>query len=201
MTEATAELAELKASLRREAAARRAAIPPERRHAAAGAVARHAASIAPHGEGAVVSGYAAIGDELDAFPALAGLHGLGITLALPVVVGRGAPLLFRRWRPGDPLTASGRFAIREPSSDAAVVEPGILLVPLLAFDESGNRLGYGAGHYDRTLAALRARGRVLAVGLAFEAQRAPRVPVGPRDQPLDCIVTEEGVVFPRGAPA
>lgn len=138
-----------------------------------------------------VSAYYPIGGEIDPLPLYAALLARGLTGGLPVVVGKGKPLLFRRWRPGDALVP-GVLGIGVPPSDAPMVEPDLLLVPLLAFDRRGYRLGYGGGFYDRTLAARRARGPVLAIGVAFAAQEIPTVPVGPGDQRLDWIATERG---------
>src|SRR5690606_198485 len=118
--------------------------------------------------GWAVSGYWPVGNELDIRALLTQLHGEGMQIALPVVQGRGKPLLFRRWRPGDALVAAG-FGLSEPSPDAPELVPRLVLAPLLAVDPHGNRLGFGAGYYDLTLAALRACGLVTAVGIAFEA--------------------------------
>ncbi len=139
--------------------------------------------------GPVVSGFFPIGDEIDPRPLMARLAAAGRTLCLPVTPRRGLPLSFRVWRDGDPLH-SRPFGLLEPGPDAATVEPDLLLVPLLAFDAAGRRIGYGGGFYDRTLAGLRARRAVRAVGVAYEGQRCDRVPAGPTDERLDAIVTE-----------
>ena len=136
-----------------------------------------------------LAGYWPLGSELDVLPLLAHIHEAGRTAALPVSGPRGTPLTFRAWTPGTPLR-EGRFGIREPADGAPPAVPAIVLVPLLAFDRRGHRLGYGAGYYDRTLAGLRAGGTVLAVGVGFAAQEVECVPHGPHDQPLDWIVTE-----------
>jgi 5-formyltetrahydrofolate cyclo-ligase len=141
----------------------------------------------------VVSGFWPIGDEIDVVPTLLRLGQLGATLALPVVVGRGEPLLFRRWLPGEALESAG-FGTRVPSRASAELEPDVLLVPLLAADVTGNRLGYGAGYYDMTLRALRARKPVTAVGVAFDVQIVDMVPVIERDQRLDWVVTERRTI-------
>ena len=117
---------------------------------------------------------------------------------MPVVAGRGKPLVMRAWAWGESL-GSGVWGIREPKPEAAEVEPDILLVPLLAFDRLGHRIGYGAGYYDRTIAHLRSRKPVTAVGLAFAAQEVPTVPVTPRDAPLDLVLTEREVIDLRGS--
>ena len=142
--------------------------------------------------GDVVSAYWPLRDELDIRTLLTALQGEGMLCALPVVAGKAMPLVFRRWRPGDALV-SASFGLAEPPSAAPTVDPRVLLIPLLAVDTDGNRLGYGAGYYDRTLAALRARGPVIAVGMAFEAQRVAALPVDGYDQKLDWLVTEQSV--------
>ena len=141
--------------------------------------------------GGVVAGFWPIGDEIDPLPLMTALEKAGHALALPVVIARAEPLIFRRWRIGAPLEA-GPHRTLHPQPDAGQVEPDMVLTPLLGFDGRGGRLGYGGGYYDRTLEGLRARRSVLAVGLAFAAQRVERVPVEAGDQALDWIVTEEG---------
>jgi 5-formyltetrahydrofolate cyclo-ligase len=110
-----------------------------------------------------------------------------------VIAGRGAPLVMRPWKLDEPLDR-GQWGIREPKADAAEVEPDILLVPLLAFDRAGHRIGYGAGYYDLTIAALRERKPIIAIGLAFAAQEVPAVPATPRDARLDLVLTEREVI-------
>ncbi len=139
--------------------------------------------------GRPVSAYWPKGDELDPRPLMAALDALDHQIGLPVVVQPGAPLLFRRWRPGDDLEPAG-YGLHEPAADQAQVIPQVLFVPLLAFDREGYRLGYGGGFYDRSLAELRSRGAVLAIGLAYAGQEIARVPHGPEDQRLDRIVTD-----------
>lgn len=136
-----------------------------------------------------VAGYWPLGSELDVLPLLRRLHGQGRTVALPVSGPRGTPLVFRSWEP-DCAMATGRYGIAECGEDRPVVVPAVLLVPMLAFDRAGHRLGYGAGYYDRTLADLRRRGPVLAVGVAYAGQEVGAVPRGGFDEPLDWIVTE-----------
>lgn len=140
--------------------------------------------------GGIVGGYWPIGDEMDVVPLLAALQGRGVALALPVVEAPGRPLSFRAWRPGDAM-APGAHGIAAPLPGAATVVPSLLLVPLLAFDREGWRLGYGAGYYDRTLEALAAAGRaVMAVGVAYAAQEVPEVPHDGGDVRLNALVTE-----------
>ncbi|HYD97791.1 MAG TPA: 5-formyltetrahydrofolate cyclo-ligase [Alphaproteobacteria bacterium] len=177
-----------KARLRAEMRRGRAAVP-EPALAAEAAALRLIAALRP-GPGRVVAGYAAIGSELQAWPALARAHAAGAACALPVVLGAGQALEFRRWSPGAPLVA-GAFGAAVPPPDAEPVSPDLVLVPLLAFDRRGWRLGYGGGYYDRTLEALRAAGPVTAVGFGFSAQEAAAVPHEATDQRLDWIVTPE----------
>ena len=137
----------------------------------------------------VVGGYWPLGSELDVRPALLHLKNRGRGVALPVSGPRGTALEFRDWDAGEEPVL-GRYGIMEPAAGRTVVHPAVLLVPLLAFDRTGHRLGYGAGYYDRTLDALRAAGPVLAVGVAFAAQEIVAVPCADHDQRLDWIVTE-----------
>lgn len=138
---------------------------------------------------AVVAGYWPIGSELDVRPVLPRLDLDGFTCALPVVAGRGEPLLFRRWTPQVPMERTG-LGILAPAAGEPEVEPDALLVPLLAFDRAGFRLGYGAGFYDRTLERLRRIKPVTAIGIGFAAQEVETVPRDRYDEPLDWIVTE-----------
>ena len=140
---------------------------------------------------AAIAGYAAIGDEIDPLPLLRVLAA-GHVCALPRVEGARA-LSFRRWRPGDALTA-GPYGIPAPSGELPEVAPDIVLTPLLAFDGDGYRLGYGGGYYDAALAAMRLARPILAVGLAFAGQQMAHVARESWDQPLDLVVTEQGLV-------
>jgi len=187
------DIASAKIALRRQVLAARAALPAARRAASSAAacerfLANFGAALAGPPR-PVVSGYWPLADELDLRPLLARLDALGQPLALPVVIARGRPLEFRAWRPGDALVR-GTMGIGQPSASAASVTPGIVIAPLVAFDRFGDRLGHGAGYYDRTLAALREAGTVLAIGIAFDAQEIESVPTTPSDQRLDAIVTE-----------
>ncbi|MBE3639904.1 5-formyltetrahydrofolate cyclo-ligase [Mangrovicoccus sp. HB182678] len=185
-------MAAAKAAIRAEAKARRAAA-----HGSTDPAPAHAALAALLGAsaGQIVAGYAPIGTEIDPLPALAPLAATH-RLCLPVTHGRGRPLSFRAWVPGQALGPAG-FGTSAPL-EAPELVPRVLVVPLLAFDRLGGRMGYGAGHYDRTLAMLRARGPVQAWGLAYAAQEFDALPQEPTDQPLDGIVTEQGVL--RSAP-
>ncbi len=131
--------------------------------------------------------------EINPLPLMKKLAEGGATLALPVVAGRGKPLIMRAWRWGEPLD-EGVWGIREPKPEAPEVEPDILLVPLLAFDRAGNRIGYGAGYYDMTIARLRARKPITAIGIAFAIQEVPAVPATERDERLDLVLTENEVI-------
>ena len=115
----------------------------------------------------------------------------GFRTCLPVVTPLGNPLTFRAWAPGQPLVAR-TWGIREPADDAAEIEPDVLLIPLLAFDRRGVRLGYGGGYYDRTLETLRARKRVTAIGLGFAEQEVAQAPCGRHDQRLDWVLLPDG---------
>ncbi len=186
-----------KEQLRREAMARRDALPPDARQAAAEAIAARQFPLAIM-PGMIVSGFMSLKNEINPLPLMRKLAGQGARLALPVVAGRGKPLIMREWVFGEPLVA-GVWGIREPKPEAAVVDPDILVVPLLAFDRAGHRIGYGAGYYDLTLTQLRARNPVIAVGLAFAAQEVAAVPATPRDARLDLVLTEREVLDLRGS--
>jgi len=140
--------------------------------------------------GQAVSGYAAFNSEIDPIRLIETFHCEQSRIALPLVVGPDVPLEFRIWHPDDELE-KGALGIATPKKDAPLLTPSLLLVPLLAFDDRGYRLGYGGGYYDRTLEALRASGPVTTVGLAFEAQRVKKLPVQHHDQRLDWIITEK----------
>ena len=142
----------------------------------------------PPPPGAVVSGFLPIGNEIDLRPLLQALHAKGHPIALPVTPRRGLPLTFRLWIPGGELVEE-QFGTRRPTGSECL--PDFVLVPLLAFDAQGGRLGYGAGFYDRTLATLPGRVRL---GCAFAAQQVDAVPVGPYDIRLDAVATENGII-------
>lgn len=174
----------------------------EARHARAAAFARHGSAAAQRLAAiglefsgvpghAVVSGFSAIGDEIDPFPLLTKLIRDGYRVCLPVMQGRSMPLIFRAWQPGDP-TRAVTWGIDEPLPSAPALDPDVLLVPLLAFDQAGYRLGYGGGFYDRTIAQLRARKPMIAIGLAFDEQRIDSVPHAAYDQKLDWVLTPSG---------
>ena len=145
----------------------------------------------------VASGYLPIRSELDPRPLMTHLAAAGWRLALPVVVAADSPLLFRAYSFGDSLVR-GRFDTEVPAEHKQELQPRLLLVPLLAFDRSGYRLGYGGGFYDRTLSGLRAENQVLAVGVAFAAQEIEQVPRDAMDHRLDWIVTEHEAIAVAG---
>jgi 5-formyltetrahydrofolate cyclo-ligase len=179
-----------KHAIRSSARAVRNAVTAEQRARDAETIARHGLAFLPRTPG-IVAAYHPVRGELDCMPLLRRLVGDGWTLALPVIVG-AAPLAFREWHFGASLDP-GLFGIPAPLAGRPAV-PEVLLVPLLAFDRRGYRLGYGGGHYDRTLAALRGEGGAVAIGLAFDAQEVARVPVCPYDEPLDWILTPSGAL-------
>jgi 5-formyltetrahydrofolate cyclo-ligase len=183
---------DLKATLRREALARREALPPDVRAAAAQTIAARPFPLAVP-PGAIVSGFMPMKSEINPLPLMRALADTGAALALPAVAGKGKPLVMRAYAFGETL-ASGVWGIREPRPDARQVDPDILLVPLLAFDRRGHRIGYGAGYYDMTITALRARKTIVAVGIAFAAQEIAEVPTSPRDARLDLVLTEHEII-------
>jgi 5-formyltetrahydrofolate cyclo-ligase len=140
---------------------------------------------------AVVAGYAAVDREIDPLPLMEALQARGCKLALPVMEGKDEALSFREWKIGDKLVRSpGRHGIPEPTATAPRVEPDVILVPMLAFDRQHNRLGRGGGYYDRTLAGLRKRRKILAIGIAFARQLVEGIPTDAHDAKLDKIVTD-----------
>ena len=182
-------LIESKRALRATMLARRQGLGVDERRAAAEALRDCFRLERPVEVPAVVSGFWPIKDEIDVRPLMTFLHGEGCRLALPVVQGRGERLSFRGWRPGDPLEA-GVFGTLQPSATQETLEPDALLVPLLACDTEGWRLGYGGGFYDRTLDDLRKRRKVTAIGVGFDLQFVPHVPHGAEDQRLDWLLTD-----------
>ena len=194
MTPVPDPLSQAKAALRRHAAERRDRAHDIAAAGAGGALVRHGldrlAAVRPQ----VISGFWSIRSEIDVRPLMLALATTtGAALVLPVVVGRGQRLLFRRWQPGMPLV-EGPFGTAHPAESEPALAPDLLLVPLLAFDRHRHRLGYGAGFYDRTLAGLRANGPVTAVGIAYADQEVAEVPVGDHDERLDLVLTERGLI-------
>jgi 5-formyltetrahydrofolate cyclo-ligase len=185
------DLAALKAEARRAGFARRRAAHGQGLDAAAQE--RLARDLAPFA-GRALAGYMPIRTEIDPLPVMSGWSG---PVGVPVIDGPGLPLRFRAWRPGARLVP-GPFGAAVPE-DGAEILPEVLIVPLVAFDRTGARLGYGGGFYDRTLAILRSGGTVHAVGFAYAAQEAPSLPCEATDLRLDAIVTEAEVLRPRAA--
>ncbi len=188
-----------KARLRAEALERRRSTPPEVRQAFAERLAREGVKFARTEHARIVSAFHPMCDEPDTLPLLAALADEGLLTALPVAGRRGQPLVFRRWKPGDRILL-GAMNIAEPAPESPEVEPDLLFVPLAAFDRRGGRIGFGAGYYDCTLAALRARRAISAVGVAFSTSEVESVPAEPHDEPLDFILTENEWIDARGSP-
>jgi 5-formyltetrahydrofolate cyclo-ligase len=186
-----------KNQVRTAALAHRDALPADLRAAAAEAIAARSFPI-PITPGTIVSGFMPLKSEINPLPLLRKLNSAGARLALPAIRGRGHPLVMRAYAFGDEF-ARGQWGIREPKPEAAEVAPDILIVPLAAFDRAGSRIGYGAGYYDMTIHALRARKPVVAVGIAFAAQEIDRVPITGRDERLDLVLTEREVIDCRGS--
>ena len=182
-------LADYKALIRRDARANRTRARDRAPTDAAQRASRLLMDRVPIPTNAVIAGYIPVRDEFDVLPAMDALLACGNGGAMPVVTGPAQPLLFRRWDRATDMTV-GAYGIAVPVDASPDCQPDVLLVPLLAFDRAGRRIGSGAGYYDRTLAALRARRPVLAVGIAFAAQEAASLPFGRHDQRLDWVVTE-----------
>ena len=178
-----------KSSARAAAFARRKAA----HEGAGGAVAGYLSEVLAGYRGVPLAGYMPMRTEIDPIAAMeeAAAHG---PVGVPVIIGAGQPLKFREWSP-DAAMIKGEFGALIPESGDWMT-PEILIVPLVAFTRAGGRLGYGGGFYDRTLEGLRAQRATLAIGFAYAAQEDPDLPLEPTDQPLDMIVTEEGVILP-----
>ncbi|MDX2259546.1 MAG: 5-formyltetrahydrofolate cyclo-ligase [Hyphomicrobiaceae bacterium] len=182
-----------KTALRADMRARRVEAHAQQRASAGARLAALAAEVAARAPAwpAVVSGFLPIGNEIDVEPLMQALAARGASLALPVIEKKAHPLQFRQWTPGAALETKA-WGIREPGADAVIVEPDLLLVPLLAVDRAGYRLGYGGGFYDRTLARLRAMKPVVAIGVAYDAQLVDAVPRESYDERLDGLLTPSG---------
>lgn len=181
---------ETKAALRSQAHRTRAALPQADRGDAAAAVAAHFFNDIALVPTDVVAVYWRIRDELDCQPILVRLMDSNQTVVLPVVMGDDLPLDLRVWEQGAALEEAG-FGTLAPSDFAPRAEPDVVLMPLLGFDKHGTRLGYGGGYYDRTLAHMNKRPKL--IGLAFAAQELDAIPREEHDVPLDAIITENGV--------
>jgi 5-formyltetrahydrofolate cyclo-ligase len=179
-----------KAALRHEASARRDTLTTAERGRASAIIAERAIAIANSIRPRVIGAYMPIWSEVDSRPVISWAHDNDVAVVLPAVVGATA-LAFRRHRSGDPLDA-GRFGTRAPPAHADTAVPDLVISPMIAFDRSGTRLGYGGGFYDREIARLRSEGhRPVLVGLAFAAQEVLAIPAEPHDARMDWIVTEK----------
>jgi 5-formyltetrahydrofolate cyclo-ligase len=154
-------------------------------------IARHALPLVASGPGGPVAGYWPYKSEADPRPLMAMARGYGRPLALPVI--QHPHVIFRRWIEGVDLADAG-FGTLGPDASADEVVPAVLLVPLAAFDQQGNRIGWGQGHYDRVIARLAAAGELLTIGIAFSFQQVDAVPAEQHDRPLDAVVTELGAI-------
>jgi 5-formyltetrahydrofolate cyclo-ligase len=181
-------LGEIKAAVRAEAFARRKMAFVRRKTSDCSMLADVLSSYS----GRALAGYMPMRTEIDCLPAMAAHKG---PVGVPVILGAGRPLVFRRWSP-EAVMVPGTFGALIPES-GETVEPDVLIVPLLAFDRRGYRLGYGGGFYDRTLERLRAMKSVTAIGFAFSLQEIEIVPIEPTDQKLDLVVTEREVFAPH----
>jgi len=141
----------------------------------------------------VVSGYIPIQSEMDVLPALRSMSLTGLKICVPVILAPKLPLKFRRWTPDCHMEA-GAFGALIPSS-GSWLDPDLIICPLVAFDGAGQRMGYGGGFYDRSLAEMRASRSVTALGFAYAKQETSRLPVEATDERLDGVVTENGVVM------
>lgn len=190
-----------KTDLRRRSLARRDLVTPQEAHDAAAAVARRGLALvrerqAKMGlEAPVVSVYWPIRSELNTRPLIDALAAAAFRVTLPVMHKVRHPLIFRDFTPGDELI-KGPYGLSEPAEDKAVRDPDILFSPLAAFDRRGFRLGYGGGIYDATLAQLRAKKPVAAIGVAYACQETDRVPTEPHDERLDHLLTEGELITP-----
>lgn len=182
-------LHELKTLRRRELRERRRALDDRLRPSAALAAAGHALSAPELTKARAVAVFRGVRDEIDTGPLIASLIAEGRIVLLPRILGRGQPLDFHAWRPGEPLEEVAMGVLQPPAASPRLF-PDLVIAPLLGFDLRGFRLGYGGGFYDRTLAMLRRDRPTPAIGFAFELQRLDEVPAGPFDQRLDRVATE-----------
>lgn len=187
------DIADRKAAARIAASEVRKIAHADRKETAGLALAAKGLDFADVSPGQIVSGFIPYQTEIDTRPLMAKLTAMGVITCLPVVIRNNEPLEFRVWSPGDE-TMPGRWKIPIPLESAAVVDPDVLLVPMLSFDGEGYRLGYGGGFYDRTLEKLRQQKPVVAIGVAYSAQEVDAVIRNEHDQPLDWILTEKGSI-------
>lgn len=188
------DLAAEKRRLRAEALGRRTAMGDEARAEASRRAAANALSAIGPVDGRTIALFASFRDEIDTAPLADALRRAGARLALPVIVARGQPLLFRLWESHATLAPAGAYRIPEPGPEAPQVTPDVVLVPLAAFDRRGFRIGYGAGFYDRTLQLLRQENTVQAIGFALACQEVSAAPAEPHDEPVDMMVTESEII-------
>jgi 5-formyltetrahydrofolate cyclo-ligase len=182
---------ELKKQIRNETLARRDALAPDIRIEKSLAMAEHGGAL-DFEAGTIVSGFWPIRSEADIRPLMFSMREKGARLCLPVVLDRQT-IVFRDLVRGADMVDTG-FGTAGPGAEAEVLDPQLLLVPLSAFDAAGNRIGYGAGHYDRAIARLAAKGMTpRLIGIAFACQEVEAVPAEPHDVPLDAILTEDGL--------
>lgn len=191
---------EEKAALRKQALGRRDALQVEDRIEFGLQAADHGLEHITFDPGTVVSGFFPIRSEIDPRPLMDGFRKLGARLCLPVVIDK-TTIVFRELLRTGELVDTG-FGTRGPGSEAAVLDPQLLIMPLSVFDHFGGRIGYGAGHYDRAISRILDKGiKPRLVGMAFDCQHHGRVPVEPHDQPLDAVLTESGYHIARGSPS
>ena len=199
-------MSDAKSELRRHALARRDLVTPAESHAAAAAISETGLAIvektARHGETAtpIVAVYWPIRSELNTRPLIDALAAAGLHVTLPVMHAVRQPLVFRDFTPGDALL-KGPYGLSEPAEDRRARDPDIIFAPLAAFDRACRRIGYGGGIYDATLAQLRAKKAVMAIGLAYSFQEVARTPTEPHDQLLDFVLTENELIDASAAPA
>lgn len=160
-------------------------------------LARHGLDFCKPFPGSVISGFAPFGEELDTVPLMTRLIEEGATMSLPVMVAKAQPLIFREWKPGDEMKEA-MWGIMEPRDEAPEAIPDVLLVPLLAFDARGYRIGYGGGFYDRTIAGLRAKKTIITVGIAVDEMRVEAVPHDGYDEKVDWVLTQSGPIRCNG---
>lgn len=176
-----------KAQLRKDYIARRQSLGDAETHAEV-RVRDNVLKLMSSQKSCVLAGYAAIKDELDLAPTMAALHDTGVALCLPVSSPDPDALTFRRWAP-ETVMENGPFGTSQPGKTAEEVKPDVLLVPLVAFDRTGHRIGYGQGYYDRTLHVLRQEKNIAAYGIGFDGQETDVVPRAAHDVPLDGVIT------------
>ncbi len=184
-----------KSELRDQALRRRDATDPAFRAKASAAIAARAAPLIAALSPRRLAAYVAMRSEADPIPIVEAAYRLGALIVLPVIAP-GASLVFRRYQPGHTLVPGG-FGTMVPAEAAPRLDPDLIIVPVVGFDRAGARLGYGKGHYDRTIAALRARGRrPPLIGIAFSVQEVDTIPHEPHDIRLDLILTENELIDP-----